>query len=48
MAANPTFKTPVIAQPTGELRGKMEGMWSDPPGLYGWLGTTDHKKIGKR
>jgi cytochrome c oxidase subunit 1/cytochrome c oxidase subunit I+III len=48
MAANPTFKTPVIARPTEELHEKMESMWSDPPGLYGWLGTTDHKKVGKR
>ncbi|WIG55397.1 MAG: Cytochrome c oxidase polypeptide I [Rhodanobacteraceae bacterium] len=48
MAANPTFKTPVIAQPNAELREKMEGMWSDPPTLHGWFGTTDHKKVGKR
>jgi len=22
--------------------------WSDPPGLFGWLATTDHKRVGRR
>ena len=48
MAANPTFRTPVIARPTPELREKLEDMWSDKPGLVGWFSTVDHKKIGKR
>ncbi|HEY9111141.1 MAG TPA: cytochrome c oxidase subunit I [Rhodanobacteraceae bacterium] len=48
MAANPTFRTPVVAQPTPELREKLEHMWSDKPGLIGWFSTVDHKKIGKR
>ncbi|HET7307428.1 MAG TPA: cbb3-type cytochrome c oxidase subunit I [Gammaproteobacteria bacterium] len=26
----------------------MEEMWSDPPGIIGWLSTVDHKKIGRR
>ncbi|HET6907380.1 MAG TPA: cbb3-type cytochrome c oxidase subunit I [Rhodanobacteraceae bacterium] len=48
MAVNPTFRTPVIARPTPELRDKLENMWKDKPGLYGWLSTVDHKKIGHR
>src|SRR6185312_2907215 len=48
MAANPTYRTPVIATPDEALRHKLESMWSDPHNLHGWFGTTDHKKIGKR
>ncbi|HVX04962.1 MAG TPA: cbb3-type cytochrome c oxidase subunit I, partial [Rhodanobacteraceae bacterium] len=48
MAANPTYRTPVIAVPDEALRDKLESMWSDPHNLHGWFGTTDHKKIGKR
>src|SRR4051794_22976410 len=31
---------------TAEFR--LTELWEDPPGLKGWLGTVDHKKIGKR
>ena len=48
MAANPTYQTPEIVVADEALHQKLEHMWSDPPGVYGWLGTTDHKKIGKR
>ena len=48
MAVNPTFRTPVIARPTPELRDKLENMWKDEHNLYGWLSTVDHKKIGHR
>jgi cytochrome c oxidase subunit I+III len=48
MAVNPTFRSPVIATPTPELRAKLESEWADSPGLYGWLSTVDHKKIGHR
>ena len=48
MAANPTYRTPVIATPDEALRHKLESIWSDPHNLHGWFGTTDHKKIGKR
>ena len=30
------------------LQDRLTRIWEDPPGLYGWLATTDHKKIGKR
>jgi cytochrome c oxidase subunit I len=26
----------------------LESLWKDPPGLRGWFGTVDHKRIGKR
>ena len=48
MAVNPTFRTPVIARPTPELRDKLENMWKDEHNLHGWLSTVDHKKIGHR
>ena len=31
-----------------QLAAALERTWRDPPGLYGWLATTDHKRIGKR
>lgn len=30
------------------LHQRLTSNWSDSPGLFGFLGTTDHKKIGKR
>lgn len=30
------------------LTDRLTKIWSDSPGLHGWLSTTDHKKIGKR
>ena len=30
------------------LTDRLTRIWSDPPGIYGELATTDHKKIGKR
>jgi cytochrome c oxidase subunit I len=33
---------------TASLSHHLTEIWSDPPGLYGKLATTDHKKIGKR
>lgn len=30
------------------LTDRLTKIWSDSPGLQGWLSTTDHKKIGKR
>src|SRR5215210_1579648 len=29
-------------------RETLEETWSDPPGLWGWLTSTNHKSIGKR
>ncbi|MFL6847538.1 MAG: cytochrome c oxidase subunit I, partial [Sphingomicrobium sp.] len=31
-----------------ELADRLEATWSRPPGLIGWLGTVDHKEIGRR
>jgi cytochrome c oxidase subunit I+III len=27
---------------------KLEQLWKTKPGLFGWLGTVDHKQLGKR
>ncbi|HET8701134.1 MAG TPA: cbb3-type cytochrome c oxidase subunit I, partial [Nitrococcus sp.] len=48
MAEISTYRTPVIGSPSREYLEKMEEMWSDPPGLIGWISTVDHKKIGRR
>ena len=36
------------ALPTRSLHEKLRAIWETPPGLYGILGTVDHKQIGKR
>jgi len=36
------------ALPTPSLHEKLRAIWETPPGLYGILGTVDHKQIGKR
>src|SRR5688500_2307329 len=41
------------AQPTSgereaEALAQLERTWRPPPGLWGWITTTDHKKIAKR
>jgi cytochrome c oxidase subunit I+III len=34
---------------TGEaLHARLDRTWRRPPGLWGWLSTTDHKEIGRR
>ncbi|HEY0314539.1 MAG TPA: cytochrome c oxidase subunit I [Allosphingosinicella sp.] len=30
------------------LHARLDKAWADAPGFWGWLTTTDHKKIGKR
>jgi cytochrome c oxidase subunit 1 len=30
------------------LHARLEKTWGRPPGLWGWLSTTDHKEIGRR
>ncbi len=39
---------PQIGTVTDELRDRLKKIWVRDPGLYGWLGTVDHKTIGKR
>lgn len=34
--------------PPGELPRALDRVWSDAPGLWGWLTTVDHKRIGRR
>jgi len=34
--------------PTPEDAAALEQTWRDPPGLFGWLATINHKSIGKR
>lgn len=45
--------TPVDGKPPMSLipadaDRRLSDLWGDPPGLKGWLGTVDHKKIGIR
>jgi cytochrome c oxidase subunit I len=40
-AGNDPASAPVLAE-------RLEKIWSSPPGLLGWLGTVDHKRIGVR
>src|SRR6266540_5717310 len=30
------------------IERRLEHLWEEPPGLGTWLGTVDHKRIGKR
>jgi len=43
-----TFRTPEIGDDTPILRARLHAIWATPPGLKGWLTTTDHKEIGLR
>jgi heme/copper-type cytochrome/quinol oxidase subunit 1 len=36
------------AVPSPSLHERLQRIWETPPGLFGILGTVDHKKIGKR
>jgi cytochrome c oxidase subunit 1 len=37
----------VSARDAGE-QARLARTWNDPPGLVGWLGTTDHKRVARR
>jgi len=41
-------REPAIAADTPALRAALAEKWETAPGLYGWLATVDHKKIGIR
>ena len=42
-------RTPRIARADEPgLKERLESIWETKPGLWGWLGTVDHKEIGKR
>jgi cytochrome c oxidase subunit I len=42
------FRTPEVGDDNPELRARLHAIWATPPGLKGWLSTTDHKEIGLR
>jgi cytochrome c oxidase subunit I len=48
MSATGIERRPVIRPEDEGLRQKLEEIWKTKPGLFGWLGTVDHKKIGIR
>ena len=37
-----------VGPDTPELRTRLQEIWETKPGLFGWLGTVDHKEIGIR
>jgi cytochrome c oxidase subunit I len=41
-------RIPEVATATPELRERLRKIWETEPGLFGWLGTVDHKTIGIR
>lgn len=49
--ANEATQTHRLALPvpaSAELQRRLERIWEDPPGIAGFLGTVDHKRIGIR
>lgn len=34
--------------PAAQVPGLLDRVWRTPPGLLGWLGTVDHKMVGRR
>jgi heme/copper-type cytochrome/quinol oxidase subunit 1 len=44
----PYAQEPEIGQASRALRERLEKIWRPAPGVYGWLGTVDHKTLGKR
>jgi len=40
--------TEAVREEDVRAAGELERTWGDPPGLMGWLRSTDHKSIGKR
>src|SRR5436190_2427618 len=39
---------PTLAAPNESAREAMEALWTRPPGLIGWICSTNHKDIGRR
>jgi cytochrome c oxidase subunit I+III len=39
---------PTLAAPNQSAREAMEALWTRPPGLIGWICSTNHKDIGRR
>jgi cytochrome c oxidase subunit I len=41
-------RDPEVGVVTDALRRKLHAIWKTKPGIFGWLGTVDHKEIGIR
>ncbi len=41
-------RRPRVGAVTDDLRKRLQKSWETKPGLFGWLGTVDHKEIGIR
>jgi len=37
-----------VSARNADVEAQLARTWSDPPGLLGWLATTDHKRVGRR
>lgn len=48
MSVSDISRTPDIVRVDEGLHQKLEQIWKGAPGLYGWLATVDHKKLGVR
>jgi cytochrome c oxidase subunit I len=48
MTAGDYDRRPSVAAENLALSERLDKMWETSPGLYGWLATVDHKKIGIR
>ena len=46
--AKPCLRREAGEAETAVLEAKLARVWSTPPGLWGWLATTDHKMVGRR
>jgi cytochrome c oxidase subunit 1/cytochrome c oxidase subunit I+III len=48
MADSVTSRRPAVVHAGPGLDAALERLWETKPGLLGWLGSVDHKEIGKR
>src|SRR3954470_8110315 len=44
----PTIVERSTVEAEAEAAERLEHLWETEPGLMGWLGTVDHKQIGRR
>ena len=42
------LRTARVETASGALATRLQSLWETRPGLYGWIGTVDHKEIGIR
>ncbi|HEU4708817.1 MAG TPA: cbb3-type cytochrome c oxidase subunit I, partial [Methylophilaceae bacterium] len=50
MATNELYRVPALTEGDygSKVASRLEEIWKTDPGLYGWLASVDHKKIGIR